>query len=214
MIKFVRSGAVLILGWGTYAPVSGQPGQDGAKQSRPSQQQARKPQGVKGVAGRPAALASQPAAPAKARPGAVVPPSEPQRSLQEAMAWQQHRGWARKDAWQGHQLWQQGRAERWESEHRSWAQRGGYGGSYIPQSRFRLAFGSQHPFRIESRPVMYLGYPRIAYGGFSFLLLDRWPEYWAENWYQDDDVYIEYEEGYYLLNRKYPRVRLAITVVQ
>lgn len=76
-----------------------------------------------------------------------------------------------------------------------------------------LSFGNQHYFRLRQRPVMYMGYPRFQYGGFSFMLLDRYPEYWADNWYDDDDVYIDYDDGYYLYNRQYPRVRLAITVV-
>jgi hypothetical protein len=48
------------------------------------------------------------------------------------------------------------------------------------------------------------------------MLLDPWPEYWAENWYSNDDVYIDYDyddEGYYLYNRRYPDVRLALMVV-
>ena len=58
---------------------------------------------------------------------------------------------------------------------------------------------------------MYMGYPRFEYGGYSFLLVDPWPEYWSDNWYASDDVYIDYDDGYYLYNRKYPYVRLAIT---
>ena len=61
-------------------------------------------------------------------------------------------------------------------------------------------------------PVIYMGYPRFSYGGFSFLLLDPWPEYWPENWYDSDDLYIDYDDGYYLYNRRYPQVRLAVTV--
>ena len=60
---------------------------------------------------------------------------------------------------------------------------------------------------------MYMGYPRFWYSGFSFLLVDPWPEYWAENWYDTDDVYIDYDEGYYLYNRRSPSIRLAISVV-
>jgi hypothetical protein len=58
-----------------------------------------------------------------------------------------------------------------------------------------------------------MGYPRFRYNGFSFLLLDPWPEYWAESWYSSDDVYIDYDDGYYLYNRRHPSVRLAITVL-
>jgi hypothetical protein len=57
-----------------------------------------------------------------------------------------------------------------------------------------------------------MGYPRFSYGGFWFLLVDPWPGSWAENWYSTDDVYIDYADGYYLCNRTYPGVRLAITV--
>lgn len=62
---------------------------------------------------------------------------------------------------------------------------------------------------------MYMGYPRFAYGGYSFMLVDPWPEYWGESWYATDDVYVDYDDsdnGYYLYDRRYPSVRLAITV--
>ena len=135
----------------------------------------------------------------------------PQRSQQQAVAWQQQRGWLQQGAWQGHSTWQQDRAQHWASDHRTWTQRGGYGGYYIPQDRFSFNFGSQHWFRMPS-PTIYMGYPRFAYGGYSFMLLDPWPEYWSDNWYSTDDVYIDYDDGYYLYNRRYPDVRLAITV--
>jgi hypothetical protein len=138
---------------------------------------------------------------------------QPQRTNQQAVAWQQKRGWVQQGAWREHSTWQQGRARHWESDHRTWAQRGGYGGYYIPQARFSLYFGSQHGFRMRSRPTMYMGYPRFSYGGFSFLLVDPWPEYWSENWYDTDDFYIGYDDGYYLHDRRYPGVGLAITVV-
>ena len=137
---------------------------------------------------------------------------QPQRTRQQAVAWQQQRGWVQQGGWQGHNTWQQGRAQQWDREHRTWLQRGGYGGYYIPQASFGLYFGSQHWFRMRSRPTIYMGYPRFSYGGFSFLLVDPWPEYWAENWYGTDDVYIDYDDGYYLYNRRHPNVRLAITV--
>ncbi len=75
-----------------------------------------------------------------------------------------------------------------------------------------MSFGSQHWFRLRYRPTIYMGYPRFSYGGFQFLLVDPWPEYWNENWYQADDVYIDQDDGYYLYNRRYPGIRLAITV--
>jgi hypothetical protein len=78
---------------------------------------------------------------------------------------------------------------------------------------FGLYFGSQHFFRIHSRPVIYMGYPRFDYGGYSFLLLDPWPEYWSDNWYDNDDMYIDNTgDGYYLYNRRYPQDRIALNV--
>jgi hypothetical protein len=136
----------------------------------------------------------------------------PQRTQEQARAWQQQRGWVQPGGWQGHDTWQQNRAKHWASDHRSWAQRGGYGGYYVPQDRFNLYFGSQHYFRLRSRPVIYMGYPRFEYSGFSFLMVDPFPEYWSESWYGSDDVYIDYDDGYYLHNRGYPQVRLAITL--
>ena len=136
-----------------------------------------------------------------------------QRSEQQARAWQERRGWVQQGGgWQGHSTWEQGRARRWESEHRSWAQRGGYGGYYIPQASFSLNFGSRNWFRMQGRPVMHMGYPRFTYRGYSFLLVDPWPEYWQQNWYENDDIYIDYDDGYYLHNRRHPGIRLAITV--
>ncbi len=140
-------------------------------------------------------------------------PQGPSRPRQEAMDWQRQRGWMRNGGWNGISTWQQGRARNWESEHRTWVQRGGYGGAYIPQARFSLYFGPQHWFRIHTRPVLYMGYPRFAYRGFTFLLVDPWPEYWTDDWYATDDVFVDYDDGYYLVNRRRPGVRLALTVV-
>jgi hypothetical protein len=88
----------------------------------------------------------------------------------------------------GYSTFQQNRSQNWSSDHRTWAQRGGYGGYYIPQATFSLSFGGRHFFRLGGLPVMYLGYPRFSYGGFSFLLVDPWPGDWPENWYSADDV--------------------------
>lgn len=132
----------------------------------------------------------------------------------QVRTWQEQRGWLQKgDGWKGRDTWLGSRAQRWHSDHRTWIQRGGYGGYSIPQDQYRLQFGSQHFFRIRSRPLIYQGYPRFSYGGYSFLLVDPWPEYWSDSWYDTDDVYIDYDDGYYLNNRSYPQVRLAITVV-
>jgi riboflavin synthase len=84
-------------------------------------------------------------------------------------------------------VWQQRRARSWEAEHRTWQQRGGYDGYRIPQDRYRRYFGSRHPFRIYRYPVvLYDGYPRFQYGGFWFSLMDPWPEYWSDDWWEAD----------------------------
>ena len=111
-------------------------------------------------------------------------------------------------------VWQQHRASNFQSEHRDWQQRGGYNGYRIPDDRFRGNFGPDHSFRIHSYPMeLYGGYPRFQYGGFWFGFMDPWPEYWSNDWYDNDDVYIVYsDDGYYLYNRRYPRDRIAIMV--
>jgi hypothetical protein len=141
-------------------------------------------------------------------------PLPPQRTQEQAQTWQQQRGWIKSGGWTPRNTFDQGRAQRWSTEHRTWVQRGGYGGAYIPQDRFNLSFGNQHSFRLTAVPVMYLGYPRFEYSGVSFLLVDPWPEYWSSNWYSVNDLYIDYNDGYYLHNRTYSQVSLAITVVQ
>jgi hypothetical protein len=111
-------------------------------------------------------------------------------------------------------VWQEHRAHNWQSEHRDWQQRGGYNGYRIPEDHYRGHFGPNHWFRIYRYPVeLYGGYPRFQYGGFWFGFMDPWPEYWSDDWYDNDDVYVVYsEDGYYLHNRRYPRDRIAITV--
>jgi hypothetical protein len=109
--------------------------------------------------------------------------------------------------------WQGDRAHSWESEHRTWQQRGGYNGYRVPDDRFRGYYGQDHGFRIYSLPVMYVGGDRrFQYGGYWFGLVDPWPEYWSDNWYDSDDVYVDYYgDGYYLFNRRYPGDRIAIS---
>jgi len=109
--------------------------------------------------------------------------------------------------------WQGDRAHSWQSEHRTWQQRGGYNGYRVPEDRFRGYYGQDHGFRIYSLPVRYVGgHRRFQYGGYWFGLIDPWPEYWSNNWYDDDDVYVDYYgDGYYLYNRRYPNDRIAIS---
>jgi hypothetical protein len=61
--------------------------------------------------------------------------------------------------------------------------------------------------------VVYVGgHRRFQYGGYWFGLIDPWPEYWSSDWYDNDDVYVDYsDDGYYLYNRRYPSDRIAIS---
>jgi len=61
--------------------------------------------------------------------------------------------------------------------------------------------------------VIYGGFPRFQYGGYWFMMVDPWPEDWSEDWYASDDVYIDYSDGYYLYNRRYPNEAIAVTLV-
>jgi len=149
----------------------------------------------------------------EAQQRSILSQPQPQRTRQQAQSWQQQRGWLKQGGWQGHDNFQEDSSRNWSSEHRTWAQRGGYGGYYIPQNTFSLYFGRQHFFRFRTSPVMYLGYPRFEYEGTSFLLLDPWPANWSQDWYASDDLYIDYDDGYYLYNTGYPQQRLAITIL-
>lgn len=110
--------------------------------------------------------------------------------------------------------WQRDRARSWQTDHRDWQQRGGYNGYRIPNDRFRISFGSNHGFRIYSLPVViYSGRFRFQFNGYWFSIVDPWPEYWSDDWYENDDVYIDYyNNGYYMQNRRYPGTRLAISI--
>jgi hypothetical protein len=110
--------------------------------------------------------------------------------------------------------WQEGRARDWQSEHRTWQQRGGYHGYRIPPARFRTYFGRDRWFRIHGAPMVFVGrYPRFKYGGYWFRLVDPWPEDWTDDWYERDDVSIDYYgDGYYLVNRHHPGIRIAVQV--
>lgn len=103
--------------------------------------------------------------------------------------------------------WQQRRANRFESQHQSWTQRGGYRGERIRDMDFRQHFGRQHSFRVFGLPYSQVGgEARFQYGGYWFNVMEPYPEYWGDNWYRNDDVYVDYNDGgYYLYNRRYPR---------
>jgi len=110
--------------------------------------------------------------------------------------------------------WQQHGSQHWDSDHRTWQQRGGYHGYRVPDDRFRGYFGPDHGFRIYGLPFqVFDGYPRFQYEGYWISLVDPWPEYWGNDWYDNDDVYVAYsDDGYYLFNRRYPGVGIAINI--
>jgi hypothetical protein len=112
------------------------------------------------------------------------------------------------------QVWVQHRAGNWQSEHRTWGQRGGYSGYRIPEDHYHGHFGRYHSFRLYSLSMeVYGGYPRFQYNGYWFDMLDPWPESWSDNWYENDNVYIVYSnDGYYLYNRSHPGIGIAISV--
>jgi hypothetical protein len=134
--------------------------------------------------------------------------SRPQQQRAGQHSQLQQRFQAQQNAWQQH------RAGNWQADHRNWQQSGGYNGYRIPNDRFRGYFGEGHAFRIGGLPFMMVGgYPRFQYGGYWFSAVDQWPAYWGDNWYDNDDVYVNYvDNGYYLYDRRYPGVCVAISV--
>jgi hypothetical protein len=140
--------------------------------------------------------------------------NHPQADPHGAKKWQQERGWQKNGAWPGNDKWNGHRAHHWKDEHRTWHQRGGYRGYRIGQVAYSQHFGPGHAFRLQTRPVLYGGYPRFHHQGHSFLLVDPYPETWKYNWYETDDVYVAYDNGYYLYNRHRPGYPLAVTVIR
>lgn len=110
--------------------------------------------------------------------------------------------------------WQRHGSQHWDSDHRTWQQRGGYNGYRIPDDRYRGYFGRDHGFRISGLPFLVVGgYPRFQYSGYWFSPVDPWPEYWGADWYDNDDVYVMYvDNGYYMYNRRYPTTGIAIRI--
>jgi hypothetical protein len=108
----------------------------------------------------------------------------------------------------------QSRATSWDKDHRTWGQRGGYNGYRVPEDRFKLYFGSNHYFRINGLPMVFVGgYPRFQYDGYWVTFVDPWPETWPATWYQSDDVYLDYtNDGYYVYDRRHPGPGIAVTI--
>jgi hypothetical protein len=138
---------------------------------------------------------------------AGVKPTEPTNGGVHPSGVPQHQGQVRSG-------FTQSRASSWSSDHRSWSQRGGYNGYRIPDDRFRLYFGASHFFRISRLPLLFVGgYPRFQYDGYWITFIDPWPETWPPLWYETDDVYLDYTgDGYYLYDRNYPGIGIAVTI--
>jgi len=108
-------------------------------------------------------------------------------------------------------VWMKSRAKTWDSEHKTWVTRGGYVGYRVPDDKFTMYFGPEHTFRINSLPYrMVENEPRFQYNGYWMTVVDPWPESWSDTWYDTDDVYVRYDNGYYLYNTKYPEVGLSL----
>ncbi len=210
----ITSTAILSLLLGIAAPAYAQQEQHGEKQDHPEQQQSKHEQ----------AKPKQQHAQQQLRQGQNKQQQHAQQQQrQEQNKQQQHaqqqRGNEQPQRTQEQQrvqqsAWQQHRSQRWDSDHRTWQQRGGYHGYRIPDDRFRGYFGQDHGFRIYGLPFLVVGgYPRFQYEGYWFSLVDPWPEYWANDWYDTDDVYVNYvDNGYYLFDRRYPQQGIAISI--
>jgi hypothetical protein len=236
----VISTAILSLTLGVAAPVYAQHEQQGEKQDHPAQQQSKheqaKPEQKHTQQQRQSDQKQQQHAQQQQRSDQKQQEQHAQQQRQSDQKQQQHaQQQQRQDqnnrqarAQRGNQhpqraqeqqrvqqsAWQQHRSQRWESDHRTWQQRGGYHGYRIPDDRFRGYFGPDHGFRIYGLPFLVVGgYPRFQYSGYWFSLVDPWPEYWGNDWYDNDDVYVMYvDNGYYLFNRRYPRTGIAISI--
>lgn len=167
-------------------------------------------------AGAPKKSAVKPAP--KPRAGRVPPAARrpyrvPPQDRNAIRAWHDRRGWFVPGAWAAHEAWQAHKAREWRLEHRAWDLRGGYHGHFIPEPVFLSTFGPGHWFRIATRPMIVAGYPRFRHGGYWFMFVDPWPEFWADDWYDTDDVYVDFDDGYYLFSRRSPDVRIALNVI-
>jgi hypothetical protein len=201
--KLVISAGVLVLLLGTTASVYAQHEHEGGGQSRSE-------------AARPAQQA-RPAAAARPTPhsqqsyGGVyhgnVQHNAPTNGGVHPSGVPQHQGQVRSG-------FTQSRAGSWKDEHHTWGQRGGYNGYRIPDARFHQYFGSDHFFRINHLPMVFVGgYPRFQYDGYWVTFVDPWPEDWSPLWYENDDVYLDYtDDGYYLYSRSHPGIGMAVTV--
>ena len=176
-----------------------QKSQRAQEQQQPVQQQPQQPQRAQQQPQQPA--------PTQQQEGRTTQFAQLKSTPEQQRVWQQEQ----------QRTWQQHRARSFESEHRSWRQRGGYSGYRIPDNDFRSYYGRDHWFRVFSLPFLVVsGSPRFQYGSYWFSPVEAYPEYWGDNWYQNDDVYVDYsDDGYYLYNRRFPdRPGIALNIYQ
>jgi hypothetical protein len=206
------STAVLSLLLGLAAPAYTQQEERGEKQNHPDQQQSKQEQA------KPEQQQRQPAQKQEPQPHAQQQQRQDRNNQQQHAQQQQRQDRNNQQHAQQQRVqraaWQQHRSQRWDSDHRNWQQRGGYNGYRIPDERFRGYFGQDHGFRIYGLPFLVVGgYPRFQYNGYWFSMVDPWPGYWSSDWYDTDDVYVTYvDNGYYLFDRRYPNVGIAISI--
>jgi hypothetical protein len=83
------------------------------------------------------------------------------------------------------------------------------GGGHIPDDKFRAHFGRSHSFTVQ-RTTVSGGQSGFVYGGYTFVLVDAWPDDWAYS----DECYVDYINGeYFLFDLLHPGVRIALFVV-
>ena len=208
----VISTGILLLLLGTTAPAFAQHEQEGKEQGKSQQgQQHQQAQPAQHEHQQQASKPAQrPAKPQQSYGGVYhggVQPNGPTHGGVHHSGVPQHQGQVRSG-------FGQSRATSWNTDHRTWGQRGGYNGYRIPEDRFRQYFGRDHYFRIYGLPMVFVGgYPRFQYDGYWVTFVDPWPEMWPDTWYETDDVYLDYtDDGYYVYNRTRPGPGIAVTI--
>ena len=235
-VKLAISAGVLFLLLGTIAPAyaqheqegkeQGKPQQGQHQQEKPAQQQHQQPAPQQHQQERPAPQQRQ--QPAQQHPQQANKPVQRQAKPQPSYGGAYHGGvqpngpayggvhhsGVPQHAGQVRSGFVQSRAHSWSGEHRSWRERGGYNGYRVPDDRFRAYFGHDHFFRIYGLPLVFVGgYPRFQYDGYWVTFVDPWPDTWPPDWYQTDDVYLDYtDDGYYLYDRSRPGIGIAVTI--
>jgi hypothetical protein len=83
----------------------------------------------------------------------------------------------------------------------------------IPDNDFKAHFGRPHSFAVRQVVTTTRIVPNqthFAYGGYTFIFLDPWPDDWAPT----DDCYIDYVDGeYFLIDLAHPGVRIALSIM-